>query len=425
MNYPIQWPTMGAINYEQLPSGLWLLAEPIASSQSLSMSLLAPGGVAAEPEGQQGVATMLAEMVCRGAGSLGARPHSDAMDRLGVQRGTDVEIHHLCLSATMVGDKIAHALPLLLDMIRRPLLAEDALEPSRDLSLQALEALEDEPQQRVMLELRQRHFPQPFERSPLGRREHLEAMSLVNVHRFHQTACVPDGSILAFAGKLDWPRLRDQVLACLDDWSGRLDGAGQTGEPPRGYQHLEADTAQAHLAVAYDTVAEPCEQSILQRAAAAVLSGGMSSRLFTEVREKRGLCYAVHSIYVGQRERGAMFSYAGTTVPRAQETLDVMTSELTRLAEGVGPDEFERAKVGMKSRLVMQGESTAARAAAIAADQYTRGRPRTLSEMADRVEAITLPKLNAFLRDHPPGEMSVVTIGPSPLKMGQQTSNCQ
>ena len=79
----------------------------------------------------------------------------------------------------------------------------------------------------------------------------------------------------------------------------------------------------------------------------------------------------------------------------------------------------------MKSRLVMQGESTAARAAAIAADQYTRGRPRTLSEMADRVEAITLPKLNAFLRDHPPGEMSVVTIGPSPLKMRQQTSNCQ
>ena len=119
----------------------------------------------------------------------------------------------------------------------------------------------------------------------------------------------------------------------------------------------------------------------------------MSGRLFTEVREKRGLCYSVFASYAGHKTYGAVLGYAGTTVPRAQETLDVLVAELKRLSQGVEPDEYERAVVGMKSRLVMQGESTSARARAIAGDQYVYGQPRTLDEWAAKVDAITLGPL--------------------------------
>ena len=129
-----------------------------------------------------------------------------------------------------------------------------------------------------------------------------------------------------------------------------------------------AEAARGHRPRPQDALPEPDDQSLLQKAAIAVLSGGMSGRLFTQVREKRGLCYSVFASYVGHKDRGAVLSYAGTTVPRAKETLEVLVDELCKVSQGVKQDEFDRAIVGMKSRLVMQGESTGARASAIAAD---------------------------------------------------------
>lgn len=408
-------PGMSGIFEHQLPNGLRLLAEPIAGAQSLAMAMLMPAGVSQEPQGQQGAATLLSEMLNRGAGELDARAHSDALDHLGVQRGTSVETAHIRLGATMIGRKSAQALPLLLDMVRRPMLAESALEPARDLALQSLDALEDEPQEKAMLVLRQRHYPMPFGRSPLGRREDLETITIADVRAFWKRTFVPGDAVLGFAGHFDWSQLKDQITQLLGDWQGTLPEAGESFAAPRGYQHVEASSTQVHIGIAYDAPREPDPQSILQRAATAVLSGGMSGRLFTEVREKRGLCYSVYATYAGSKHRGAVLSYVGTTVPRAQETLDVLTGELRRLSDGIEADEFARAIVGMKSRLVMQGESTNARAHAIAQDQYVFGRPRTLQERREQVDALTLDAVRQYVADHRPSTMTIVTIGPEAL----------
>jgi predicted Zn-dependent peptidase len=407
---------MSRIYQEQLSNGLWLVAEPHDSAQSLSMSFVTPAGVAAEPQGMQGASALLDEMMARGAGGLNARAHCDALDQLGVQRGTSVQTRHVRLGATMIADKIDRALPLLLNMVTSPSLDAAALEPSRDLALQAIKSLEDEPQQKVMLDLRNRFYPPPLGRSPYGSEQNIAEITADDLRGFWRASCVPGGSVIGFAGKFDWPALHGMVEKHLSGWSGSIKEVEPDGEPQLGYQHTQADTSQVHIAMAYDAVPDTDDNSILQRAAVATLSGGMSGRLFTEVREKRGLCYSVYASYAADRHRGAVFSYAGTTTPRAQETLDVLTSELHRLAEGINESEFQRAIVGMKSRLVMQGESTGARAAAITTDQIVRGRPRSLSEMADRVDAITFEALNSYLREHPPGKMTLATIGPEPLK---------
>ncbi len=407
---------MTQIYQEQLPNGLWLVAEPSSSAQSLSMTLLTPAGVASEPQGKQGASALLEEMITRGAGGLDARAHSEALDQLGVQRGTHVETRHLRLSATMIGDKFDQAMPLLMNMVTCPALSDEALEPSRDLALQAIQSLDDEPQQQVMLNLRGRHHPAPLGRSPYGDIEGLKAISAEDLRGFWRDTCVPEGSVLGFAGKLDWPRLRDRVAEQVEGWQGRHEEVEPTDVGPRGYGHDEAQTQQVHIALAYDSIPEPDERSILQRAAVAALSGGMSGRLFTEVREKRGLCYSVYATYAAGKDRGAVFGYAGTTTPRAQETLDVMAGELRRLSEGIDQSEFDRAMVGMKSNLVMQGESTGARAGAIAVDQHVLGRPRTLDELTERVDGVTLEALNGYLRDNPPGAFTVTTIGPEALK---------
>ncbi|MFP4144735.1 MAG: M16 family metallopeptidase [Phycisphaeraceae bacterium] len=408
---------MEAIYREQLPNGLWLLGEPIEAAQSLSMNFLLPAGTSQEPADRLGVSSMLAEMMIRGAGGLTGREHSEALERLGVQRDTAVHTRHIQFSATMIGAKLGEALPLLTDMVRRPNLSEDALEPSRALCVQSIDALADEPQQRVMLEIQNRHHPAPLDRSPLGQREHLVAMSLEDVRAFQQRCFVPTGSILAFAGNFDWEQLRARVIELLGDWEGAIDEAKPAEAPQRGYAHHDAKTTQVHIGLAYDAVPESSEDSMKQRAAAAVLSGGMSSRLFTEVREKRGLCYAVMAAYAAQRDRGAMLGYAGTTSERAQDTLDVFVGELKRLSRGVEQSEFDRAVVGMKSRLVMQGESTRARAGAIARDQFVLGRPRPLAELEKKVDELSVEQLNAFVAAHPPTELTIVTIGPSQLRV--------
>ncbi len=408
---------MTQISEHTYENGVRLVAEHVPGAQSLAMTALTPAGVASEPAGRQGVAAVLAEMICRGAGERDARAHSDALDQLGVQRRTNVESEHLRLGATMLGVRLHDALPLLMDMIRRPRLADASLEPSRDLAIQSIDALEDEPQQKVFDEIRRRHFPAPFGRSPYGERDDLARLTAEQVRGFRQQAMTPGRTILGFAGHFEWEALKNLVGTLIADWSGKSDEPREEAPAARGYTHHTAESAQVHIGLAYDAVPEPDERSMLQRAAASVLSGGMSGRLFTEVREKRGLCYAVGARYAATRDRGAMLAYAGTTTPRAQETLDVLTAELRRISAGIEQDEFERALVGMKSSLVMQGESTGARANAVATDQYVYGRPRTLDELIEKVDAITLDDLNAFVAANCAGDMTVVTIGPSPLEL--------
>ncbi len=408
---------MPEIHQTTLPNGLRVVAEPMPGVQSLAMTLLTPAGLASQPIDKQGVAPILAEMVCRGAGGRTSREHVDALDTLGVQRSTDAQTRFFRLGATMIGSKIEAALPLLTDMLRAPTLDDKELAPSVDLAMQALDALDDEPQRRAMLELRHRHYPDPVGRSPLGIREHLDALTIDDVRKFWYERCVAGGSILGFAGSFDWDRLLAQVTDLLGDWGGSADPAAGTGKGVGGYHHLTAESTQVHIGLAYPAVAETDPRAVLQQAATAVLSGGMSGRLFTEVREKRGLVYSVYASYAGQKDRGEVLAYAGTTAPRARETLEVLTAELSRLSEGIDESEFGRAIVGMKSRLVMQGESSSARAAAIATDVYLFGHPRTLESYAAEVDAVTLDQLNAFIAEHRPGEMTIVTIGPEALRV--------
>src|SRR2546421_210835 len=141
----------------------------------------------------------------------------------------------------------------------------------------------------------------------------------------------------------------------------------------------------------------------------------MSARLFTEIREKRGLCYAVSAGYHTFKDRASIICYPGTTNERAQETLDRLLYELRRLPEGIEQEEVERVQAGIKSSLIMQQESTSSRAFALASDWYYLGRVRTFDELQSAIDALTPQALVGHLRRCPPGDFSIVTLGPKAL----------
>ena len=148
-----------------------------------------------------------------------------------------------------------------------------------------------------------------------------------------------------------------------------------------------------------------------------MLSDGMSSRLFTEVREKRGLCYTVYASCHSLRDRGSVLTYAGTSTERAQETLDVLISELTRLTDGVHADELQRLKARIKSTLIMQQESSAARCASMATDWYHLGRVWTLTGAGANHRRAFLPVDQPVFTQQPPLDFTIVTLGAEELEV--------
>ena len=403
----------------ELDCGMTLVAEPITNGSVASVALnwVLPVGSASDPDGGDGYAALLSELMLRGAGGLSSREHSDALDRLGVQRAVDVQTHHMRIEAVMVGSRLHEALPLIADLVRAPTFPETALEPVKSLCMQALESLDDEPQHMAMLKLRQRHVAPPFNRHGYGDPEVLQNATIEQLRENWQARCKPKGSILAVAGAVNPHALAAELNRLLGDWHGQAQRLDPSGTPQRGYEHIEQTTSQVHLALAYDAPPERDGSSMVERLAVGVLSGSTSGRLFTEVRQKRSLCYSVGASYRASRDSGMVSLYAGTTPERAQETLDVCADEISRMKAGVTQAEFNRAVVGLKAHQIMQGESTAARAAALVYDQFRIGRARTLEEVAAQVDAITIEKLNQYIAAREFGPFTVVSIGPHPLEV--------
>ncbi len=406
---------MPTIHSHTFENGLTLLAEPAPSSQSLAMTFFVPGGYTREPEGKQGLASLLAEMACRGAAGLDGRAHTDAIEALGIQRTSSSEAKFQTLSAVMIHDRFDKGFPLLADMVLRPTLSADELEPAKDLGIQSIESLEDEPQQKVFIELRKKHFPMPFGRSSIGTIEGIESVTRQDLFNFWQATSRPHGAVLGFCGRFDFNHLRDTVGKTFADWKGAAAPIVETAPGQRGVTHLDAPSTQVHIGLAFDAPKETSPNAMRHRIGVFALSGGMSGRLFSEVREKRGLCYSVYASYAANQDRGTTLAYAGTTAPRAQETLDVMTAELDKLSAGITQEEYDRAMVGIRARLVMQGESTQSRAGAIASDQLVFGHPRTLDQIQAQVTAVKIDHVNDYLKTNPPGALTQVTIGPSAL----------
>lgn len=404
------------ISITTLACGLPLITEVMPGVQSAAISWHLPAGTSTEPIDRLGISAMWSELLMRGAGALDSRASADAFDRLGASRAASAGNYHLTLGSTTLGSRVERVLPLLVDIIREPRFEESAIEPTRDLALQALESIKDDPSQLAGLEAKRRHFAPPHNRSPRGSHDGLTQTTREDLVNGWKLRARPRGSILAIAGAIDPTSIIHTLDRLLAGWEGAFESPRVSGTPERGYSHLTDQTHQVQILVLHDAPREPDDDSLLEKIVVNVLSGGMAGRLFTEVREKRGLCYSVSAGYGGGRDFGALQAYVGTTPERAQQSLDVLSQELLRINKGdVTPEEFQRAVIGMKSRLVFSGESTGARAGALAADYFRLGRARSLADHAAQLDAVTLDQVNAYCRRRVLGKWTIQTLGPSPL----------
>jgi predicted Zn-dependent peptidase len=404
------------VNQHRYDNGLTLVAEAMPGVQSAAFTVLLPAGAAFEPADRGGTASMLAEWIMRGAGGRDSRELLTELDNLGVSHSEGAQTVHTSVSGATLGRNLIPALELYADILLRPDFHEEDLEPIRAIALQSLQSLDDDPGSKVIYELRRRHFPDPWGRPAPGTPEGVAAATGEDLRQFFESSYRPNGAILAVAGAIDWPALRDAVGRLFDAWPARMEPPVRVRPAGPSRDHITKDTQQTQIALAYPTVTVGDPKYYVARATTAILGGYASARLFTEVREKRGLCYSVYAGYESFKDRAAVLCYAGTSSARAQETLDVTLAEVRRLArEGVGREELDMMRAGLKSTLIMQQESSVSRTAALASDWYYLGRVRTLGEIAGALDALTPDEVGAFAAEQPVDQATILTLGPAPL----------
>jgi predicted Zn-dependent peptidase len=398
------------------PNGLTLLAERMEHVRSAALNVLVPAGSVYDPPDQLGLGAMLSDLITRGAGERDSRQLTLALDNLGLDRSESVGSLHTRFYGATLARNLPAALEVYSDILRRPHLPDDEMDAVRSLALQDLQGLEDEPRQKVLIELRKRHYPAPLSNDRRGTANGVNAVTPDSIRTHYRRHFRPVGTIMSVAGSIEWELLREQVGRLFGDWRGEPLEQIVAGPSRSGFDHIQKDTTQTQISIAYPSVPIGHADYYAALGAVNVLSGGMSSRLFTHVREERGLCYSVWASYQTFKDRASVIAYAGTTAERAQETLDVTLRELKRLREGIEEDELERVRAGLKSSLIMAEESTSSRAGSLASDWYYLGRVRSTDEIQKAIDGLTPRAILEHVDRCPAKDFCIVTLGPQPLK---------
>ncbi|MFK7759807.1 MAG: M16 family metallopeptidase [Phycisphaerales bacterium] len=408
--------TQQSITTTSLKNELRVVIEPIDSMRSVSMQLMIPSGVIHQEISELGTAGICAELLMRGSTTRSSQKQADDFDLAGVVRDASAASRWTVVSMTTLDNRFDEAIGLVADMVLGAEMSDESYEAAKAMAQHSLASLADDPQQRAVLGARARHLPDPYNRNSYATADSLGIITPASVRTWWSDHAKPHGAILTVAGAIDPLHAIEKIESQFGGWSGKGKEPVAMNEAPRGYDHEIDDTNQVQIIIVNDAPPAGHADEMNEQLAVSVLSGGMSGRLFTEVREKRGLCYSVSASYRPEREHGLVTSYVGTTPERAQESLDVLYEQLGAMQAGdVTEEELSRSRIGLKSRVIFSGESTGARAAALGADLSKRGAPRTLAQIIKQIDDVDLDSFNDYLKRRSLGQVTIQTLGPAAL----------
>ncbi|MDR1923211.1 MAG: insulinase family protein, partial [Planctomycetaceae bacterium] len=310
------------------------MADPISWAESVSYVISIPFGSIFDPVGVEGLAAVLCDMTTRGAGGKTSRQFLESFEHLGCETSESVGLFDTWFRASVLPDNLLPSIELSAAQILRPHFDRRQLEPARQVIAQEIYSLEDDLQQRMMLELQHNFLPYPLGRSGLGTIETIDNITIDLLTKNHASLFQPNGTVFCIAGKFEIEQVQDKINDLFASWQPKqfvLPKEKIIGETA---VYIPSNSEQTYIGAVYPSVPFGAEGYMLAQCSVGILSGGTSCRLFSELREKRGLCYSVSASYSALRDRAAVYCYCGASTEHAQETLNVLLSELDRLRFG-------------------------------------------------------------------------------------------
>ncbi len=403
-------------HYHRLSNGIELIGQYMPSLASITFGFQLEAGVVHEPQEKLGLAHLFEYMLLQGTKKKDARALNEAFESLGARKGASSGLETAQVWAQIVNTKFEATLELISEILLTPTFPREEMEQMRSLVLQEIRRRDDEPMSRIF-ELIRRNFYEgtALSRPILGTAESVAALQRQDLRDFWKARFQSDNALFAIAGKFDWEQVVRQVEALFGNWQGTpapTPAQNPSPQPRITLEHLEGK--QEHLAMMFPFPNYVDPDYYAAQVISETLGGSMASRLFVEVREKRGLVYSVSTGLSSNKHIGAMRIYAGTTPEQARECLEVIVNELRKLEqEGITADELERAKVQLKSENVMRSEGSGARMGAISRSWWYERKLRTIQEVKDSIDAVTQEQVMRVLRRFSPfNPLALAAIGP-------------
>ncbi|WP_281301298.1 MULTISPECIES: pitrilysin family protein [unclassified Iodidimonas] len=403
----------GAPRLTRLSNGLRVVTDHMPSVESASIGLMVDSGARCEAASENGMSHLLEHMLFKGTARRSARDIAEEIETVGGHLNAYTSRDHTMFYAKILKNDVPLAMDILADLFLNAQIDPLELDRERDVVLQEIGQAEDTPDDIIHDYLQDVAYPdQPLGRPILGSRERVRGFQADAVKRFLKSRYRSDNTILSVAGHID-----HQAVV---DLAENLFAAIPTGSPtpfePARYQggayHKDRETEQLHITLGFPSVSFDDPDYYASQVFSTLLGGGMSSRLFQEVREQRGLAYTVYSFLNSHVDGGLFGIYAGTSPEQAGELLQVMAGEMLAMADHAPEVEIARARAQLKAGILMSLESTSARIEHMARQYHLFDRFISPAEMVAKIEAVDARALVSVCeRLLSEGALSIASVG--------------
>jgi predicted Zn-dependent peptidase len=385
-----------SIELTRLPSGLSVVTDNMPHLETASLGVWVNSGSRDETQEENGISHFLEHMAFKGTNRRTARQIAEEIEAVGGDINAATGVETTAYYARVLKADVPLALDVLSDILSEPLFDPDDLNREKNVIIQEIGASEDTPDDIIFEKLQATAFPdQPVGRTIMGTRQTVRSFDRKQLRAYLTRQYRSPDMVVSAAGAVD----HQAIVADVERRFKPFEGAAAAEPVPAkfvgGTSIEKRDLEQVHVALGFEGVRQGDPQTHSLQVFANALGGGMSSRLFQEVREIRGLCYTIYAFHAPYQDTGMFAMYAGTDPNDLEELMRVCVDEIAKAADTINETEVARAQIQMKAGLLMALESSGSRAEQLARQMIVYGRPVPIEEIVAKIEAVTVDSVKA------------------------------
>jgi predicted Zn-dependent peptidase len=385
-----------------LPNGLRIITETMPSLRSVAMGCWVDTGARDENDNEAGVSHFLEHLLFKGSDKLSAREVNETLDAIGAESNAFTSKEATCYWTRLLDQDLAVGMDVLSEIIQRPAFRPNEIDSERQVVVEEINMNDDDPSDVVFENFSTAVFANhPLQEPVLGTRESIRSMTRDDIHGYWKRRYGAGSLVVAAAGSVDHDSFVDLVAERFGDWSGdSVAHHNGLAEIQPTVALTPRDTEQAHLVIGGPGLDRSDERRWAFEVLNHVMGSGMSSRLFREVREERGLAYAIYGFKLAYADNGAWGVHVGTTPNQTDTAMTVIRDELAKVVdEGITPEELERAKGSMRGGLALSLEDSNSRMVRLGRDELAGMPHLSVDERLEKLEGVDLDHVKAVAGD--------------------------
>ncbi|WP_373237589.1 M16 family metallopeptidase [Cohaesibacter celericrescens] len=403
------------VNMTQLANGMTVLSDEMPHLKSSAVGVWVAAGSRLEQDNQHGISHLLEHMAFKGTKKRSATDIVEQIEAVGGDVNASTGIENTSYYARILEEDLPLAVDILGDILTNSAFEAEELRREKQVILQEIGAVHDMPEDRVFDHIQELAFPdQPLGRTILGTSETVQGFSSPDIKNYMASHYRGPSMILSAAGAVrheELVALGEEAFASIENRPCSVPSSAQYAGGER--RDVQKELMEAQVVLGFEGRSYKDDDFYTAQILASMLGGGMSSRLFQEVREKRGLCYSVYAFHWGFADTGLFGVHAATGADNLEELMPVILGELARAAEDLTEAELGRSRAQIKAGLLMGMESPSSRAGQLARQKMLFGKPRSFEEMIDSISHISVQDVRKLAGDIITGSApSLASVGP-------------